>query len=115
MKSSLGGEVYALSEMLDRMSMLRESYGHFTDLRPGMVGLEDRESLFKHLKKHKLNAEKFLVRHFLATQQAIELQELDNVNWIPGKENAADGLTKLHSEIPPLLRLMEVGTYNPRC
>ena len=39
--SSLGGQVYALSEMLDHVSMLREFYGHLADLYPGMVGLED--------------------------------------------------------------------------
>ena len=77
-----------------------------------MVGLEDCESLFTRLKKNKLITEKF-VRHFLAIQQAIEFQELDNVYWIPGKENPANGLTKLRSEILLLLRLMESGTYNP--
>ena len=75
-KSSLGGEVDAFSEMLSHMSMLREFYGRFSDLRPGVVGMEDCESLFTHLKKNKLVTEKFLVRHFLAIQQAIELQ-----NW----------------------------------
>ena len=50
-ESSLGGEVYALSEMLDHVSMLREFYGHFADLRRGMAGLEDCESLFAHLEK----------------------------------------------------------------
>ena len=112
-KSSLGGEVYAFSEMLDHMSMLREFYGHFAGSKPGMIGLEDCESLFTHLKKSKIITEKFLVRHFLSIQQAIEERELDNVFWIPGKENPADGLTKMHSEILPLLRLLESGTYNP--
>ena len=63
-KSSVGGEVYAVSEMLDHMFMLREYYGHFTDLLPGMVGLEKRESLFTHLEKNELITEKFLARHF---------------------------------------------------
>ena len=108
-KSSLGGEVYAFSEMVDHMSMPREFYGHFTDLYSGMAGMEDCESLFTHLKKNKLVAGKFLVRRFLAIQQAIELQESDNVYWIPGKENPAGGLTKLRSEILPLLRLIERG------
>ena len=44
-KSSLGREVYAFSEMLDHTSMLRENYGHFADSLPGVVGLEDRKSL----------------------------------------------------------------------
>ena len=112
-KSSLGGEVYAFSEMLDHMSMLREYYGHFAGSKPGMFGLEDCESLFTHLKKSKSITGKFLVRHFMSIQQALEEQELNNVFWIPGKENPADGLTKMRSEILPLLRLLESGTYNP--
>ena len=48
-KICLGGGVYASSEMLDHMSMLREFYGRCTDWYPGMVGLEDCESLFTHL------------------------------------------------------------------
>ena len=112
-KSSLGGEVYAFSEMLDHMSMLREFYGHFAGMSLGLVGLEDCESLFTHLKNSKMITEKFSVRHFLSIQQALEEQELDNVYWIPGRENPADGLTKLHSEILPLLRLLESGSYNP--
>ena len=57
--------------------------------------------------------EKFLARHFLSIQQALELKELDNAYWTPRKENPADGLTKLHSEISPLLRILESGAYNP--
>ena len=109
-KSSLGGEAYAFSELLDHMSILRGFYGYFTDVFSGMVGLEDCESLFADLKKKKLITEKFPDRHFLAIQQAIEIQELDNVYWIPGRENPADGLTKLRSGMLPLLRLMESGT-----
>ena len=112
-KSSLGGEVYAFSEMLDHMSMLREFFGHFSGLSPGLVGLEDCESLFAELKKSKMITEKFLVRHCLSIQQALEQKDLDNVYWVPGKENPADGLTKLRSEILPLLRLLESGAYNP--
>ncbi len=78
-----------------------------------MIGLEDCESLFTHLKKSKSITEKFLVRHFLSIQRTLEEKELGNVIWIPGKENPAAGLTKLRSEILPLLRLLESGTYNP--
>ena len=111
--------------------MLREFYGLFTDWRSAMVGLEDCEILFTLPKKGKLVAEKFLVRHVLAIQLAIEIQELDDVYWIPGRENPADGLTKLRSGIHHLLRLIiphvcdlyfgwpglyfEAGTYNPAC
>ena len=33
--------------------------------------------------------------------------------WVPGEENPAGGLTKLHGEILPLLRLLESGAYSP--
>ena len=112
-RSSLGGEVYTFSAKWGHMSILREFYGHFTDVYPGMAGLEDCESLFAHLKKNKVIAEKFRARHFLARQQAIEIQELDNVHWIPGRVNPADGLTKLRNALLPLLRLMDSGSYNP--
>ena len=85
-KSSLGGEVYAFSEMLGHMSMLREFYGHFAGSNPGLIGLEDCESLFTHLKKSKSIAEKFLVRHFLSIQQALEERELNNFSGHPEKK-----------------------------
>ena len=49
----------------------------------------------------------------MTIQQALEEQELNNVFWIPGNENDADGLTTMHSEILSVLRLLESGTYNP--
>ena len=49
----------------------------------------------------------------MAIQQSIELEELNNVYWLPGAENPADGLTKVKSDMVPLLRLMESGTYAP--
>ena len=114
-KTSLGGEVYAISEMLEHMSMLREFHGHFTDVRPGMAGLEDCESLFTRLEKNKLITEKLLVLHFPAIQQAIDVPESDNAYGIPGRENTADGLTNLHSKMLPLSRLLELGIYTPGC
>ena len=99
--------------MLEHTPVLREFFAHFLGLPPGMAGPEDCGSLFTHLKSSKMVAEKFLVRHFLSTQQALGEKELDNAHWIPAKENPADDLTKLHSEILPLLRLLESGTYNP--
>ena len=95
------------------MSMLREFYGHFVDVYPGMVGLEDCESLFAHLRRKKMTTEKSLGRQLLAIQQAIEMKELGNVYWIPGLENPAGGLTRLKSDLVPLLRLIESGSYNP--
>ena len=78
-KSSLGGEVYASSEMIDHMALLREFYAPFSHISPGLVGMEDCESLFTHLEKKKTVTEKYLVRHFLSIQQFLDEGELENV------------------------------------
>ena len=110
-RSSLGREVYALSELPDHMSMLPEFYEHFMDLAPGTMGLADCESLSTHFKNSKIAAEKFLVGRFLAIQQTLGTQELDNAYRLPGLENPADGLTKTKSGMVPLLRLPGSGAY----
>ena len=63
--------------------------------------------------KEKMVAGKFLARHFLAIQQAVESGGLANVYWLPGLENPADSLAKIKSDMVPLLRMMESGCYNP--
>ena len=70
---------------LDHMPVLRELRGYSLNLYPGLVGLEDCESLFTHLKNRKAFAGKSLARHFLAIQRAIELKELDKAYWLPGQ------------------------------
>ena len=49
-KSGLEGEVYALSEMFDHISLLREFDEAYVNYSPGMVGIEDCESLCTHLR-----------------------------------------------------------------
>ena len=72
-KSSLGGEVYAPSEMVDHMLPLKEFYGPFGGKNRGVVGfLEDYESLFTHLETKKMPTEKYLARHFLSIHQALK-------------------------------------------
>ena len=57
--------------------------------------------------------ETYLVRHFLSIQQFLEDGELENAYWIPGTENPADGLTKLRSEMGPIMALLETGRFQP--
>ena len=56
---------------------------------------------------------KYLVRHFLSIQQSLDNNELDNIYWLPGTEKPADGMTKVRSEMPPMLRLLEFGEFYP--
>ena len=92
------------------MSMIRGCFAHFPGLSLGFVSLEGCESLLTHLKNRKLFTMKFSVRHSRANRQPLETQELDNVYWLLGLENLADGLTKTQSDMAPLLRLLESGT-----
>ena len=57
--------------------------------------------------------EKYLARHFLSIQQFIEEGDLDDVYWIPGTENPADGLTRIRSEMGPISALLETGRFQP--
>ena len=112
-KSSLWGGVYAFSEMIDHMALLREFYAPFSRISPGMVGMEDYESLFTQLKNRKMATEQYLVRDLLTTQQFIEGGELDNAYWLPGDENPADELAKIKSEMGPILSLLRTGRSQP--
>ena len=112
-KSSLGGEVHALSDMVHHTSLLRDFYGSFEGLDPGTMASEDCESHFTHLKTKKVIAEENSARHFLRILRALEKGGLDNTYWAPGAENPADGLTNVRRDTVPRLRLLESGPFNP--
>ena len=62
------------------MSLLREFYVPFEGLDPGMVGLEGCGSLLTHLETRKVVLSKYLVRHSLSTQQALEEGDLQSAH-----------------------------------
>ena len=49
-ESSLGGEVYTLSETADHILLLKDAFGPFEGMNPGAAGLEECESLLTRLK-----------------------------------------------------------------
>ena len=57
-ESSLGGEVYAFSELVGHMAPLRELRPPIAGISPGTAGVGDCESLFSHLGNKKTVAEK---------------------------------------------------------
>ena len=104
MKSSLGGEVYAIGETKDRMLLLKDFYGPFEGMSPGAMGSENCEGFRTHLKKKKqeeMISEKFLVRNFLSIQRALEAGVMGNAYWLPGTENPAEGLTEVRIDVVP--------------
>ena len=56
---------------------------------------------------------KNLARRHLRIQPALEQGGLGNVFRRPGAGNPADGLTKVRSDMVPLLRMLEPGRFNP--
>ena len=56
---------------------------------------------------------KYLARNFLSIQQFVEEGELGNAYRLPGTENPADGLTRIKSEMGPILALLETGRLPP--
>ena len=106
-KTSVGGDVYASSELMDHVALLRELYASFADLSPGLVGLEVRESLFAYVDTARVITEKHPPRHSLSTQRSLGQGDLDTVYWLPGPEDPADGLTKERSDLAPSRRLLQ--------
>ena len=106
-------EVSAPSEMADHMLFLQGFYGPSVGMNPGAARRKDCVSLFSYLKRKTMVAEKYPVRHFLGIQQALGDGELENAYWLPGPENPVDGLTKVRSNVNPLMRLPESGRFNP--
>ena len=58
-ESSRGGDVYALSETADHMSLLRDFVAPLGGLNPVMMGLEKCESLLAHVNTKKMIADKY--------------------------------------------------------
>ena len=112
-KGSLGGEVFAFSEMIGHMALLREFYAPFPRISPGMVSMEDRESLCTHFKNREMVTGKYLVRHFSPIQQFIEDGELGNAYWLPRGWKPGRRTFKIESEMGPILSLSETGRFQP--
>ena len=90
-KGSLGGDVYVLSEMLDRATLLREFRAHLANLSLGAIGLEDCENLLNQLRKKGVAAAPYSVRHFLGIQRSLGYGESGNAYWLSGLGKPAGG------------------------
>ena len=113
-KSSLCGEIFALSEMWGHVEMIKVCYAPLGHAKIRAYGIIGCESLLSRPRTGRLGTEKFLTRHFRSIMGALDSGDLGNVAWIPGTENPADGLTKISSELGPLLDLLKTGKYRPR-
>ena len=112
-KSSLGGKIFAVSEMWGHMDMIREFYTALGRKKLAPYELIGCESPLSHLRTGRLGAEKSLTRHFRSILGALASGDLGNIAWGPGTDNPADGVTKATSDHGPLLQMLESGTYRP--
>ena len=58
-------------------------------------------------------AEEYLGSQFLGIRQTLETGELDDVHWLPGPDNPADGPAKVKSDMAPPLHLPLSGSFCP--
>ena len=79
-KSSLGGDAYAFSEMKDHVALLREFYAPPTDMSPGVIGPDTCGILFARLRNQKTIPGKYPARHFLRTGQPSVENKLSNLH-----------------------------------
>ena len=110
-RSSLRGDAYAFSAMVDQMPLLRELYLLLANLRPGMVDLEDCEGLSSSRGRQKTIAERNPANHFSGIQQSLGRNELGNAYWRLGAEDPDGGLAEVQSEEVPLPRSLFSGTF----
>ena len=86
--------MYAPNEIMNRAALLQGFYAPFAGSSPGVVGLEDCESRYTHLKERSMITEKNLARHYTSTQTTLEREELGNALWLPRPENSTYGRTE---------------------
>ena len=92
-KGSLGGAVFAHSEMAGHMLSQKDFYGPSDGANPGVVGLDGCESQRAHLK-----TKKAIFEHPVGPGEG----DLENTYWLLGAGNPADGLTGARSDMVPL-------------
>ena len=93
--------------------MISEFYMALGHEKLGPYGLIDCAGLLPHHRTGRLGPEKFPTRHFWSTLDAMEGGDLGNVEWIPGNENPADGLTTATSGRGPCFHLLGTNIYRP--
>ena len=110
--SGLGRGASALSEIARHVAPLRGIYSPFLGAPPVMVGMEERGSHFVRLRNETMVSEKYSMRRCLRFQQSLEDGDLDNVYWLPGLADPADGVAEDMSDMIPLPRLLGPGAFH---
>ena len=109
MHSSLAGEVLAICEWANLVTLMRDAFGLIYDSPLAANILTDCESLFSHLRKGSGVQDRLLIRPFLQIQDLLQQRVISNIGLISGKDNPSDALTKgVGGVVGPLKSLMSV-------
>ena len=101
-ESSLEGGAYACSGIIDHMTPSSRFYEPLQDRYLGAVDFGNCESLRTHGRITETATDENAARRFLGSQQALGNEKSDNVYWLPGTRDPADGLAKAECEMVPL-------------
>ena len=78
-----------------------------------MIGLEYWGSLATYLRTNEAIGDEYLACHFREIQQGSGNDELGNVYSLPGASRLAGGPANVKSDIVPLLRMLQLGSFCP--
>ena len=77
------------------------------------IGLEYWGSLATYLRTNEAIGDEYLACHFREIQQGSGNDELGNVYSLPGASRLAGGPANVKSDIVPLLRMLQLGSFCP--
>ena len=107
--SSLGGEVCALSEMVDRMALMKGFRGSVAGLSPGMIGLEFCESMFNHVQTDNGGFGEVFGPTFSEHSRGCGTRRIGQNSLVAGRKNPAGGLTNVASDMAPFFGPTGIG------
>ena len=112
--STLSAETLALNDALDDAVYLKylisEIYhDNVRESKIPILAYIDNKSLDESLRSTKQVQEKRLRIDVAEVQCMLESEEINEINWIPSKENLADGLTKRGIDTSVLLQCISTG------
>ena len=112
--STLSAETLALNDALDDAVYLKylisEIYhDNVRESKIPILAYIDNKSLDESLRSTKQVQEKRLRIDIAEVQRMLESKEINEINWIPSKENLADGLTKRGIDTSVLLQCISTG------
>ena len=94
--------MFAASEMVGSVALLREIFAPYPDVSPGVISLEAPETLFSHPRHEEAFVAKYLLCLTPGKEEALSDSELDNIFWLPGPENAEGGPAKVKGDMAAL-------------